>query len=185
MRRLGLAALIASALAVDVCPGSASAVHSQVKVTTSFEGFACSVVKAEMLARIQAQDGWADPRGGSFDLVSETDAGSDEEGTRTTLVAKRTDDGMEDIAAFYYKETNIDFPVSSKTHPRGCVITACAERQVRSYDDASANYCNVRNLYAGRVDGMAPVRTDFMYSEVVDSFIYASTDLTKCSSPVI
>merc|ERR1711998_322432 len=55
--------------------------------------------------------------------------------------------------------------LSLSTSGSSCLIEACSESQVDSYEDYGTNYCDLRMLYCGSADGCHPVVHDFSSPE--------------------
>ena len=170
--RLLLFALVGSAAAtVDVCPGSSSSTHSKTILETAFKKNSCAEVKQEMKSRVLI-----DP---SFTITGDDDGDPNNfQGARMQLAVDRGDDKF----GFYFKPTNIDYTSSSKKHPPGCVLTACGERQSRSFDDASSNYCGMRNLYCGSRKTCQFINHDMDFDEKIVTSLHSSTQLAHCGT---
>jgi hypothetical protein len=122
-----LATLAASAAA---CPGSSAFISAKCEMDVKFDQ-PCSVVKAEMEARIAGVNGWVDPKTnpGSYNLDNATDT--------STGFSRTTGDGQ------YTDKVTLDF-----SEEAGCAVRMCSQSQVTSVADFDTNYCNMWNLYA-------------------------------------
>ena len=171
MVRSLLLLVVGVASTVDVCPGSKSSTHSKTILETTFPKNSCAEVKQEMKSRVLI-----DP---SFRITGDEDGDPlNMQGERMTFSVDRGDDKF----GFYYKETNIDYAAKSKAHPRGCVLTGCGEKQTRSYDDSSTNYCGMRNLYCGSKKLCEYLHHDMEFKEKIETSLHSSTDLAACGT---
>jgi len=145
---LGLA--VAPFVTAYHCPGSSSTVHASCKVSVTANA-PCDKVMAEMKARVDGQSTgqWHDPHNnGTYSLTGSS--GQDSlDFQRVTGNKKYTDKLL-----FDFTDTG-----------NQCEISGCSESQVFSVADFSTNYCNMRMLYCGSVDGCKPVKFDFTMQE--------------------
>lgn len=123
------------------CPGSESFIHASCSTVVSVEGFSCTEVKEEILARIAGQHTgkWQDPHNnGKYKVIEAADDGS-------LLLSRRTgNDKYTDKMLFNFED--------DQSGEKRCTLAACSESQVTSVADFSTNYCNLRNLYCGVTD---------------------------------
>jgi hypothetical protein len=142
---LALAALATTATA---CPGSASAISAKCEYEVKFDQ-SCSVVQAEVEARLVGTNGWVDPKTnpGSYVLTSNSTSG--------VAFSRTTGDGQ------YTDLVTADFQGDAT----GCAATFCSQSQVFSIGDFDTNYCNSRNLYCNSGTGCAPVFSELTFSE--------------------
>ena len=127
----------------------------------------CATAFEEMLARVNGQYGnWHDPHNnGTYSVLASQPPG-------TLALSRRTGDGK------YTDKLTFTFADASSST---CSIAGCSESQVTSVADFSTNYCNLRMLYCGAVDGCSPVVHDFVSSEEkVQPSVGASSDRKAC-----
>lgn len=127
----------------------------------------CSVVKSEMLARVNGQTAkWTDPaRGGTYKLLAQT---------ADSVTMSRTLSPYTDKMLWTLTDANAG---------KHCDIASCSESQVNSYLDMNTNYCNLRNMYCGLAETCCPVETDFkIKTEAIESKSSgAGTNQATCS----
>jgi hypothetical protein len=163
------ATLVVGASAGYQCPGSGSAIHASMKVTSTASA-SCSDVQAEIEARAQGKNGFVDPHNGGIYSVLASQNG--------LIQTQRTTNPATSVGGQLY--TDKQTFVLSDTDG-GCKIESCSESQGTSVGDFSTNYCDQKNLYCGSADGCVVVSNDFSHSE--DSHkgsIGAGHDLTAC-----
>eukprot|EP00420_Gonyaulax_spinifera_P036416 CAMPEP_0197872092 /NCGR_PEP_ID=MMETSP1439-20131203/2297_1 /TAXON_ID=66791 /ORGANISM="Gonyaulax spinifera, Strain CCMP409" /LENGTH=190 /DNA_ID=CAMNT_0043491063 /DNA_START=60 /DNA_END=632 /DNA_ORIENTATION=+ len=143
------------------CPGSQAEMHAMMQVTAD-AAVACSKARAEMLARVKSQGPfWHDPHNnGTYSIV-------DESRPRELTFSRLTGDRL-----YTDKMTFVLEPAGDAQ----CTIYGCSESQGPSVADFSTNYCNLRMLYCGSVDGCKPVLMDFTS---VETFVGGSEGATK------
>merc|ERR1711862_1071116 len=130
----------------------------------------CANVQAEIDARAQAENSWVDPHNGGVYTLLSSEAG--------LVQTQRTTNPATSVGGQVYtdKQTFVLTDADS-----GCKIEACSESQGASGADFSTNYCDIRNLYCGSVDGCSPVSTDFTSSEVSHKgSLLAGHDFGQC-----
>mmetsp|Transcript_47349 Transcript_47349/g.107429 ORF Transcript_47349/g.107429 Transcript_47349/m.107429 type:complete len:171 (-) Transcript_47349:92-604(-) len=135
-----------------VCPGSPSSVHASCQIKAEVDG-PCKAVRQEVLARLgaQASGAWHDPHNnGTYTYNSALPDGG--------LVLSRTSP-----TGAYTDKLGLSFTAASNTT---CVVAGCSESQVFSIMDFSTNYCNLRMLYCGSVEGCRPVAHDLGVREL-------------------
>ncbi len=153
------AALLAAALgAADNyhCPNSPAHIHASCRIaahttqppTTTPDS--CQHLHTEILARVNAKDGWTDPHNkGTYKLLNQTD----------NLLSLQRQTGDKKYV------DKIDISLVSGANGGGCSLYGCSESQVTSIYDASTNYCNIFNLYCGSKDGCKHVVYDLSLTE--------------------
>jgi len=154
----------------DGCPGTAAQTYtaSKVEVTASAS---CSIVGAEIVARVKANVAgtWMDlHNNGSYSIWEGYDG--------QTFQTQHLTGNLR-----YY---DLQMFTLVKLSEYKCKIYACSMSQGTSNNDASTNYCNMRNLYCGSEDSCIPVLHDF--SSVEDNFIPrnggSGHDVDKCDT---
>lgn len=150
------------------CPGSGAWFHAKTQVTATAKAN-CADVKAEILARIGAQNGWVDPHnGGIYSVISSSD---------TEIETKRTTNPKKSFGHQVYTDKQ-SFTLSEKGD--ACEIAACSESQGTSLKDFSTNYCDIRNLYCGSADGCKPVLHDFTSDQQTVDASSGQHDWSQC-----
>lgn len=160
---------IGSASGSMKCPGSGAWFgHAKTQVT-AIAMTTCSNVKAEIEARVQAQQGWVDPHnGGTYALVSSSVA---------EIETSRTANPKHSLGGFKYVDKQI-FTLSDRNSQ--CEISACSESQGSSKMDFSTNYCDILNLYCGSADGCKSVTNDFASKEISVDASSGQSDFNAC-----
>ena len=85
-----------------------------------------------------------------------------------------------DKLGFYYKPINFELRQGSTLYQPGCVVTACGERQARSFDDEGSNYCSMRELYCGAREDCRAFNDLGAYVEKVEQRLHSTVDRTLC-----
>ena len=128
------------------CPSSPAWMHATCGVTFEITDFMCKDVKEEVERRILGKDSWVDPKShpGKYELI--------ESQPTKTLGSRTTGDGSNYVDKFEFIYTDVE--------GKGCIVSGCSVAQSPSYYDYSTNYCNMRNLLCGKVDGCKVSRHD-------------------------
>jgi len=163
------------------CPGSGAWLgHAKTRVTASAKAN-CADVKAEILARIGAQNGWVDPHNGG--IYSVLYSGPGPRGRDTQIETKRTTNPKTSFGHQVYtdKQSFTLYPAPYQGKKDGaCEIAACSESQGLSLKDFSTNYCDIRNLYCGSADGCKPVLHDFTSDQQTVDASSGQHDWSQC-----
>jgi hypothetical protein len=152
------------------CPGSGAWFgHAKTEVVATAMTD-CANVKAEIVARAQAQLGWVDPHnGGTYAVLSIRAA---------EIETSRTANMNHSFAGLEYVEKQV-FTLSDKPYVT-CEISACSESQGISIKDFSTNYCDIRNLYCGKADGCTPVLHNFASTQNSVEASSGQADFSSC-----
>jgi len=123
-------------------------------MTIRFPSATCSIVAAEIRARL-TDEHWIDPHNrGTYTLLNDTGKNSDsgDDGATIVIQGKRLT-GKQNYTDLFAFSLSSDGASS-------CNVQACSESQVFSILDFSTNYCNLRNLYCNAGDGCVGLVTD-------------------------
>jgi len=162
--------LTKNAFTGEGCPGTAAQTYTASKVEVTANA-SCTHVGAEIVARVKANVAgkWMDPHNNGTYSIWEEPEGSHVETQHHTG------------NLLYYdlqKFTLTDISANQ------CKINACSMSQGTSNNDASTNYCNMRNLYCGPKDSCTPVKHSFDCDET--NFIPrnggSGHDVKKCDT---
>lgn len=136
------------------------------EITTTLQNVPCEDVQAEMAARIAGQYGsWHDPHNNG--TYSVQNYGGTFSTSRLTGDKKYTDKQI--------------FTLTTGADGTGCKIEACSRSQVASYLDGGTNYCDLKMLFCGTVDGCKPIKHDFTVStEQTKAHQGSTVDLSAC-----
>ena len=113
--------------------------HASAQVDVDF-AVSCSVVATEIMARVNGESSWVDPHNGGTYACDSSSCPTD--GSVLNLRRRTGDDRYTDKFDFHFTAQGT-----------GCRLQGCSESQVNSYLDMSTNYCNLRVLYCGSLDG--------------------------------
>ena len=146
MRSTVAASFVTLAAADYSCPGGTWLTHAGLRMTSTANSD-CDTVKAEMLARVNGENGWYDQH--NRGTYTQQSYGGDLSFSRLTGDGKYTD------------KMNFVF-----TDQGGkCKIEGCSEAQVFSIADFSTNYCEQKLLYCGSDEGCNVANSDFTHTE--------------------
>jgi len=146
MRSTLAASFVTLAAADYSCPGGTWLTHAGLRMTSTANSD-CDTVKAEMLARVNGENGWYDQH--NRGTYTQQSYGGDLSFSRLTGDGKYTD------------KMNFVF-----TDQGGkCKIEGCSEAQVFSIADFSTNYCEQKLLYCGSDEGCNVANSDFTHTE--------------------
>ena len=144
-------------------------------MTTFPKATSCDMVKSEIIARINGENGWIDPHNNGTYALLNTAVNNEEQMSQITG-SRTTGDGQYTDMFIFTFENDV-------TNGGGCILNGCSESQVFSILDFSTNYCNLRDLYCNSDDGCPIVEHDFSYEEK-----YASCwqrDANKCIASTV
>lgn len=163
-----IATVVSTAESTMTCPSTPAWVAAGMRITTVTSS-SCDKVFSEMKARVDGQTGvfvgpWKDPHNGGVYTVQ------DYGGSFSTLHS--TADGEHlDAQIFTLSLYGVD----------SCKIEACSRSQNRSFSDDGTNYCNLKMLFCGTVDGCKFIKHDLKFgSEAMQKFSHASVNLREC-----
>lgn len=152
------------------CPGTAAQTYTASKMEV-IAGASCTRVSEEIFARVYANIAgrWLDLHNNGSYTVWEKQKGA------VLQTQHHTGNHLYyDLQMFTL--TDID--------KNKCQILACSMSQGTSNNDASTNYCNMRNLLCGREESCIPVKHSFTYNET--NFIPrtggSGHDVSKCDT---
>jgi len=152
------------------CPTTAAQTYTASKVEVTANA-SCAEVGAEIMARVKANIAgtWMDPHNnGSYSIWAAP------EGSYVETQHETGNLRYYDLQRFTLTEMG----------KRQCKIAACSMSQGTSNNDASTNYCNMRNLYCGPKDSCTPVKHSFDSEET--KFIPrnggSGHDVNKCDT---
>merc|ERR1712154_646282 len=138
------------------------------------------------MGRANMEDGWKDPHnGGTYSMNSKS--------TDDMLVVDHYGGNFphfHDRVDMVFESDRRRVEMEHTKHKKvkgssGCRVYGCSNSQGVSAADSSANYCNIRNLYANEKDDkVPPVKTNLNYKEVSKSSQLGPMDLQKkmCNS---
>jgi len=159
--------VVSTAESSMTCPVTPAWVAAGMRITTVTSS-SCDKVLSEMAARVDGQKGtfigpWKDPHNNGV-YTKEYYGGS-------FSTSHFTVDEHHDAQIFTLSLFGVD----------SCKIEACSRSQVRSFSDSGTNYCNLKMLFCGTVDGCKFVKHDLTFgSEATQKFSQASVNLKKC-----
>lgn len=132
----------------------------------------CEHVSEEIQARSIGYEGWIDPHNaGKYTLMNSSS---------TVIETNRTTNPKVSVGGQTYTDRQT---FTLKDENGNCRIEACSVSESTSVNDYSTNYCNLRNLYCGAVDGCKPIIRDFFVTEtVVHASLGAGKDKIQCTS---
>eukprot|EP00440_Ansanella_granifera_P023083 gb/GFBE01025068.1/.p1 GENE.gb/GFBE01025068.1/~~gb/GFBE01025068.1/.p1 ORF type:complete len:213 (+),score=27.28 gb/GFBE01025068.1/:1-639(+) len=156
-RRSLLSAGLTAAVAPEVHAARGAGLFASCSMEVAFPSASCSAVQAEVEARARGDKGWYDPHNqGSYSL-SRASPGK-VEGSRVTGFM-----GGPEVGGPFTDKWSMSF----SDRGAGCAIRAQSQATGLSMLDDSTNYCNLHNLYCGKVDGCTTVKHDLAYSETL------------------
>jgi len=152
------------------CPKTAAQKYTASKILV-IAGATCARVSDEILARAYGNGAgrWMDPHNNGSYIVWEKLKGN------VLQTQHHTGNHL------YYDLQMFSLNDIDKNK---CEILACSMSQGTSNNDASTNYCNMRNLLCGSAESCVPVKHDFSYNETkfIPRTKNSGHDVTKCDT---
>jgi len=124
-------------------------------MTVTFASASCSKVTSEIMARVRSGS-WTDPYTeenftSDYENVQKGVQGADWVTDLAWREALEFEDFVDEMRLSFYQQ---------RSPGANCIMFGCAMSN-NTIAGASANYCNLHDLYCGEADGCAPLHHDF------------------------